>query len=99
MERWIALASDQTTYDNVDVVAATRRKSGEPGLSVNASALLRKVQQDLGPMPSPDNPTAFAVWGAALINSLPALGVSAELRGAMLESEGARGNFVSLNEV
>ena len=107
VERWIALASDQTTYDNVDVVAATRRKSGEPGLLVNASALLRKVQQDLGPMPSPDNPTAFATWGAALINPLPALGVSTELRGAVLEAEGAerklgvleRGLIKSLNNL
>ncbi|KAL9187921.1 hypothetical protein ACHAXT_006299 [Thalassiosira profunda] len=89
IERWISLASDQTTYDNVDVVAGTRRKSGEPGLSVNASALLRKVQQELGPMPPPGRPTAFAVWGAALVNPLPALGVATEVRGAVLEAEGA----------
>ncbi|KAL7545332.1 hypothetical protein ACHAWF_008681 [Thalassiosira exigua] len=89
VERWIALASDQTTYDNVDVVAGTRRKSGEPGLSINASALIRKVQQDLGPMPSPESPSAFAVWGAALINPLPALGVATEVRGAVLEADGA----------
>ena len=65
VEQWISLASDQTTYDNIDVVARTRVKSGEPGLLVNASALLKRVQQELGPMPSPDRPAAFAIWGAA----------------------------------
>ena len=75
IERWISLASDQTTYDNIDVVARTRRKSGEPGLSINASALIQKVQLEIGPMPSPTCPNAFAVWGAALINPLPPLGV------------------------
>mmetsp|Transcript_10221 Transcript_10221/g.22721 ORF Transcript_10221/g.22721 Transcript_10221/m.22721 type:complete len:206 (-) Transcript_10221:1406-2023(-) len=89
IEQWLSLASDQMTYDNVDVVAGTRRKSGEPGLRVNASALIRKVQQELGPMPSPECPTAFAVWGAALLNPLPALGVATEIRGAVLEAEGA----------
>lgn len=89
IERWTSLASDQTTYDNVDVVARTRRKSGQPGLTVNVSALLRKVQQELGPMPSPECPAMFAMWGAALINPLPALGVATEIRGAVLEAEGA----------
>ena len=89
IERWISLASEQTTYDNVDVVARTRRKAGQPGLSVNASALLRKVQLELGPMPSPERPTAFAVWGAALINPLPPLGVATEIRGAVLDAVGA----------
>ncbi|KAL7443686.1 hypothetical protein ACHAXH_007528 [Discostella pseudostelligera] len=86
IERWISLASEQTTYDNVDVVARTRRKAGQPGLSVNASALIRKVQLELGPMPPPERPTAFAVWGAALINPLPPLGVAAEIRGAVLDA-------------
>jgi hypothetical protein len=86
MERWISLASEQSTYDNVDVVARTRRKAGRPGLSVNASALIRKVQLELGPMPSPERPTAFAVWGAALINPLPPLGVATEIRGAVLDA-------------
>ncbi|KAL7536305.1 hypothetical protein ACHAXR_007069 [Thalassiosira sp. AJA248-18] len=107
VERWISIASDQTTYDNIDVVARTRRQSGEPGLSVNASALIRNVQQELGPMPSPKCPTAFAVWGAALINPLPALGVATEIRGAVLEAEGAerklgvleRGLVKSLNNL
>ena len=45
IERWmISLAWNQATYDNVDVMARTRCKAGEPGLSVNASASIRKVQ-------------------------------------------------------
>jgi hypothetical protein len=107
IERWISLASDQATYDNVNVVARTRRKAGEPGLSVNASALIRKVKSSLGPMPSPTRPTAFAVWGAALINPLPPLGVATEIRGAVLEANGAerklavlqRGLLKSLNNL
>ena len=59
VEKWIDLASEQRTYDNTDVVAATRRKSGEPGLSVDAAALLRKVQSELGEMPRPTTPTPF----------------------------------------
>eukprot|EP00984_Skeletonema_dohrnii_P018715 scaffold8790_cov126-Skeletonema_dohrnii-CCMP3373.AAC.8 len=76
IEQWMALASDQTTYDNVDVVARTRRKAGQPGLTVNAAALLKRVQQELGPRPPPELPTALALWGGALINPLPALGVA-----------------------
>ena len=89
IESWLDLARNQTTYDNVDVISRTRRKSGEPGLSVNAAALIKKVLQEIGPMPSPSQPTLFAIWGAALINPLPALGVSTEIRGAVLEAPGA----------
>jgi hypothetical protein len=89
IEQWLALASDQTTYDNVDVVARTRRQTGQPGLTVNAAALLKRVQRELGPRPPPDRPTALALWGSALLNPLPALGVATELRGAVLEAEGA----------
>lgn len=96
MEQWLALASDQTTYDNVDVVARTRRKTGQPGLTVNAAALLRRVQQELGPRPPPEQPTLLALWGSALINPLPALGVSTELRGAVLEAEGAANKLAIL---
>ena len=35
------------------VVARTRRKSGKPGLSINAAALIKKVLHEIGPMPSP----------------------------------------------
>ena len=90
VERWIDLASDESTYDNTEVVAATRRKSGEPGLSVDAAALIRKVQSELGEMPRPSTPTAFCLWVAALINPLPPLGVSTECRGAILEAKSAK---------
>lgn len=96
IEQWLALASNQTTYDNVDVVARTRRKTGQPGLTVNAAALLRRVQKELGPRPSPEHPTLLALWGSALINPLPALGVSTELRGAVLEAEGAANKLAIL---
>ena len=96
IEQWLTLATDQTTYDNVDVVARTRRKTGEPGLTVNAAALLRRVQQELGPRPPPEQPTALALWGSALINPLPALGVATELRGAVLEADGAENKLAIL---
>lgn len=96
IEQWLALASNQTTYDNVDVVARTRRKTGQPGLTVNAAALLRRVQKELGPRPPPEYPTLLALWGSALINPLPALGVSTELRGAVLEAEGAANKLAIL---
>ncbi|KAL7440015.1 hypothetical protein ACHAXM_012200 [Skeletonema potamos] len=89
IEQWLTLASDQTTYDNIDVVARTRRKTGQPGLTVNAAALLKRVQRELGPRPPPDRPTSLALYGSALLNPLPALGVATELRGAVLEAEGA----------
>lgn len=89
IDHWLILASDQTTYDNVDVVARTRRKTGQPGLTVNASVLLKRVQHELGPRPPPERPTLLALWGAALLNPLPPLGVATELRGAVLEADGA----------
>jgi hypothetical protein len=89
IDHWLILASDQTTYDNVDVVARTRRKAGQPGLTVNASVLLKRVQHELGTRPPPERPTLLALWGAALLNPLPPLGVATELRGAVLEADGA----------
>mmetsp|Transcript_7210 Transcript_7210/g.17806 ORF Transcript_7210/g.17806 Transcript_7210/m.17806 type:complete len:155 (-) Transcript_7210:410-874(-) len=50
---------------------------------------LDEVLSDLGPMPSPSNPEELALWIAALINPLPALGVAPEIRPAMLEAEDA----------
>lgn len=89
IEEWYKLASNPSTYNNIDGVASTRLEKGAPGLRVNPEALLRKVKMDLGPMPPPTKPTAFALWGAALINPLPALGVSTEIRGAVLHVDGA----------
>lgn len=91
IDRWIELASDQRTFDNVDVVASTRRQRGEPGLRVDPARLLRNVMSDLGERPSPSkDPTSFAFWGAALINPLPPLGVAPEIRGMMLEATDAQ---------
>jgi hypothetical protein len=91
LEKWQKLASDVKTYENTDVVAASRVMKGQPGLHVDPAALLRKVLSDLGEQPDPaTNPTDFALWGAALINPLPALGVSPEIRGRVLEAPNAR---------
>lgn len=89
IKQWYALASNPNTYNNIDVVATTRVQKGSPGLRINPKSLLQKVRLDLGPMPPPSRPTALAIWGAALINPVPALGVSTEVRGAVLHVEGA----------
>lgn len=91
LQKWQCLASDLKTYENTDVVAGSRVMKGEPGLHVDPAALIRKVLSDLGERPDPTkNPTAFALWGAALINPLPALGVSPEIRGRVLEAPTAQ---------
>ena len=83
---WLALARDPRTYDNVDVTAGARARHGEPGLRLDPDALLARVLDDLGPRPQPSAPMALALWGAALINPLPSLGVATEVRGAVLEA-------------
>lgn len=88
LKRWQTLASDVKTYENTDVVAAARVMKGQPGLGVDPAALIRNVLKDLGEMP-PENPTEFAFWGAALMNPLPVLGVSPEIRGRVLEAPDA----------
>lgn len=90
LERWLALASDATTYDDVSVVAGARAVHGEPGLRVDPARLLARVIDDLGERPPLSSPTALALWGAALINPLPSLGVATEVRGAVLEAHGAK---------
>ena len=86
MDEWYSLASNPKTYDNTNVTAATRVKRGQPGLAVDPNALLKRVQNDLGERPSEKSPTRFAFWAAALINPLPPLGVSLEIRGRLLEA-------------
>ena len=86
LDKWEKLASDVKTYDNIDVVAGTRVIKGQPGLRVDPAALLRKVHKDIGERPSPEDPTELALWGAALINPLPSLGVAPEIRGRLLEA-------------
>jgi len=87
LEKWQSLASDVKTYENTHVVAASRIMKGQPGLGVDPAALIRNVKKDLGEMPS--DPTKFAFWGAALMNPLPVLGVSPEIRGRVLEAPDA----------
>ena len=45
------------------------------------------VLDELGPMPAPNEPTALAFWGAALVNPLPPMGIALEIRGKMLEAK------------
>lgn len=85
VEEWYVLASSTTTYTNTNVTAATRVKRGHPGLWVDPEKLLQQVAKELGPRPE-DDPTAFSFWAAALINPLPVLGVSMEIRGRLLEA-------------
>jgi hypothetical protein len=85
VEEWYALASDAKTYTNLNVTAATRVMRDQPGLMVDPEKLLQRVAKELGPRPE-DDPTAFSFWAAALINPLPVLGVSMEIRGRLLEA-------------
>ncbi|CAB9524434.1 ATP-dependent protease La (LON) domain [Seminavis robusta] len=89
LDKWEKLASDVKTYENTDVVAGSRVMKGQPGLRVDPAALLRVVRKDIGPRPSPEDPTSLALWGASLINPLPSLGVAPEIRGKLLESPSA----------
>jgi hypothetical protein len=85
VDEWYQLASNADTYNNVNVTASTRIRKGHPGLWVDPNALLKRVLKQLGPRPDNDH-TAFCFWAAALINPLPSLGVSLEIRGQMLEA-------------
>ena len=49
---------------------------------------LRELLVSLGPLPPPGSPAARAIWYAALINPLPALGVAPEIRPAVLAATG-----------
>lgn len=89
LEQWEKLASNPKTYDNTDVVAASRVMKGQPGLRIDPAALIRRVHKDLGARPPATDPSALALWGAALINPLPPLGVSPEIRGRILEAPDA----------
>jgi hypothetical protein len=86
IDEWYELASTMETYKNADVTATSRIQSGRPGLYVDPLKLLERVLADLGSRPPVSQPTALAFWAAALINPLPALGVSLEIRGRILEA-------------
>ncbi|EOD36895.1 hypothetical protein EMIHUDRAFT_433737 [Emiliania huxleyi CCMP1516] len=87
LEAWRRLAAERSTYDDPAVTAGARARRGD--LRLDPALLLARVCRDLGPKPPPEAPTALALWGGALINPLPSLGVSTEVRGAVLEAQGA----------
>jgi len=84
--RWQKLVRDPETFENVYVTAGVRVRPGEPQLRVDTNKLLDGVIEDLGPQPPVTSASALALWAAALINPLPALGVSPEIRGRILEA-------------
>jgi len=89
VEKWLSLATNVGTYDNINVTASARIRHGHPGLLCDSAKVLRKVVQDLGDRPDPpsSNPNELCFWIAALINPLPTpLGVSPEVRGRVLEA-------------
>ena len=47
---------------------------------------LAQVRRDLGPEPAPSEPSNLAIWVGGYINPLPALGVSLEIRPALLSA-------------
>jgi len=104
LQQWIDLASSSKTYNNVDVVASARIKKGEPGLLMDPQKQIKSVLKDLGQMPEPlpDSTSRhlheFCFWGAALINPLPPLGVSLEVRGRMLEATSIEERLVLLEK-
>eukprot|EP00521_Asterionellopsis_glacialis_P010731 CAMPEP_0195298076 /NCGR_PEP_ID=MMETSP0707-20130614/22725_1 /TAXON_ID=33640 /ORGANISM="Asterionellopsis glacialis, Strain CCMP134" /LENGTH=425 /DNA_ID=CAMNT_0040360067 /DNA_START=123 /DNA_END=1400 /DNA_ORIENTATION=- len=85
LDTWEQLASNEQTYDNVDVVASTRILKGHPGLTVDPKRLLHKVRQELGDLPT-TSAEDLVLWIAAYMNPLPSLGVAPEIRGRVLEA-------------
>ena len=87
LEKWLDLASNPGTYNNVNVTAAAMRvRRDQPILRVDPKALLKRAVAELGVRPDPrKDPTSFCFWAAALINPLPAMGISLEIRGNILE--------------
>jgi hypothetical protein len=93
VDEWYSLASNTNTYQNSNVTAATRIRPGEPALWIEPDKLLAKVSRQLGPRPRINHRNStyydanqFCLWAAAMINPLPPLGVSMEIRGKILEA-------------
>eukprot|EP00536_Pseudo-nitzschia_multiseries_P017043 jgi/Psemu1/49069/gm1.49069_g len=86
VEEWYDLASNAKTYHNTNVTVTARVQRDQPMLRVDPNVLLKKVRKELGDRPDPrKDPHGFCFWAGALINPLPALGVSLEIRGNLLE--------------
>eukprot|EP00038_Savillea_parva_P007426 m.170067 g.170067 ORF g.170067 m.170067 type:complete len:558 (+) comp13190_c0_seq1:3-1676(+) len=73
----------QASRDLGELVAAWLAAVHQGGWE-RAQGQLDWITNELGPMPAEDKCDARAVWVAALINPLPALGVAPEIRPAML---------------
>ena len=102
VDEWYNLASNIKTYQNLNVTATARIQWDQPYLTIEPEKLLRRVIKELGPRPNATITTTntntnnnsnskkvnveFIFWVAALINPLPALGVSLEIRGNILEA-------------
>ena len=86
LQQWQELAGNTTTYENTNVVATVRYRKGHAQLRVHPDALLRQVKTQLGGLPTVDNPTALAFYGAAIVNPIPAMGVAPEIRGRVLSA-------------
>ena len=86
IDEWYNLASNEETYYNTNVTATCRIKKNQPILSVKPDKILDLVMKELGERPSVEDPTSLSFWAAALINPLPVLGISIEIRGKMLEA-------------
>ena len=78
------LGSNIRTYENINVTYYATRvtRGGQPFISVQPDNFLRHVKKDLGEMPlvTANSIQDFEFWTAALLNPLPALGVSLEIR-------------------
>jgi hypothetical protein len=59
-------------------------------------SLLASILSELGARPSVETPTALALWAAALLNPLPALGVAPEIRPAVLIASSAENRLAAV---
>ena len=89
-----ALASQPLVSEWTALVRETGRERQPDQIS--------NVLRDLGPMPDADDPDDLALWAAALVNPLPALGVAVEIRPYVLEAstpmERVEASLAALND-
>jgi len=77
--RYDLASNNIRTYEDIGVTCATRRvKCGQPFISTQPNNILSRVKKDLGEMPliTATSMHDFVFWAAALVNPVPALGVS-----------------------
>ena len=68
----LACPSQPLVSEWIDLVRENKREKEADQIA--------NVLRDLGPMPDPDDADDLALWTAALVNPLPALGVAVEIR-------------------